>query len=104
MATESKLFWLALSSLLPVGILATLLWFNQEMSALNRVLVSALALGWIIVIAARIRYTFVHQMRTLNTLIEAIRAEDYSLRGTLANETGGLAELYQQINLLTDQL
>ncbi|MES2623791.1 MAG: ATP-binding protein [Pseudomonadota bacterium] len=103
-ATESKLFWRAISGLIPVGALLAMFWADWPITLPGQIAISVGAVGWIIVVAISIRRTFIHQMRTLNTLIEAIRSEDYSLRGTLARETGGLAELYQQINSLTDEL
>jgi two-component system, NtrC family, nitrogen regulation sensor histidine kinase NtrY len=103
-ATESRLFWRALSVLIPVGALLYMLWAAPPLTTPVKIAISAGAVIWIIVAALSIRRTFVHQMRTLNTLIEAIRSEDYSLRGTIARETGDLAELFQQINSLTDEL
>jgi nitrogen fixation/metabolism regulation signal transduction histidine kinase len=103
-ATESRLFWRAMSGLIPVGALLYLFWVDWPITQPLKIALSAGAVFWIIGIALSIRHTFVHQMRTLNTLIEAIRSEDYSLRGTIARETGDLAELFQQINSLTDEL
>ena len=103
-ATENKLFWRTLSCLIPVGALAALYWLDQEMSPAFKLLVAAAALGWIVGVAVSIRHTFIHQMRTLNNLIETMRTKDCSLRGTLANESGAVAEPYQPINLLKDQL
>jgi nitrogen fixation/metabolism regulation signal transduction histidine kinase len=87
-----------------MGALLYLFWVDWPITPPAKIAVSAIAILWIVVVAISIRRTFVHQMRTLNTLIEAIRSEDYSLRGTIARETGDLAELFQQINSLTDEL
>jgi nitrogen fixation/metabolism regulation signal transduction histidine kinase len=101
---ERKLLLLALSPLVPVAALALALWFRPDLSAALKLALSGLALTWVLFIAISIRRHFKHQVRTLSTLIEAIRTEDYSLRGTLAHETGDLAELFQQINSLAGQL
>jgi two-component system, NtrC family, nitrogen regulation sensor histidine kinase NtrY len=103
-SSELKLFLLACLALLPVGVLLLMLWWQPALSTLSKLGFSLAAVVAVLAIASAIRNSFVHQLRTLNTLIEAIRKEDYSLRGTLANESGDLAELYQQINLLTQQL
>jgi two-component system, NtrC family, nitrogen regulation sensor histidine kinase NtrY len=103
-ATESRLFWRALSTLIPVATLLYMFWADWAITLPAKIAISAGAVVWIILAALSIRHAFVHQMRTLNTLIEAIRSEDYSLRGTIARETGDLAELFQQINSLTDEL
>jgi nitrogen fixation/metabolism regulation signal transduction histidine kinase len=89
---------------LPVAALALTLWLRPDASATVKLALSGLALLWVLIVAVSIRRHFVHQVRTVNTLIEAIRTEDYSLRGTLAQETGDLAELFQQINALAEQL
>jgi two-component system, NtrC family, nitrogen regulation sensor histidine kinase NtrY len=104
LATELKLLLLACLALLPVGVLLLVLWWQPVQSSLTKLGLSVAAIAAVLAIASAIRNSFVHQLRTLNTLIEAIRKEDYSLRGTLANERGDLAELYQQINALTQQL
>jgi two-component system nitrogen regulation sensor histidine kinase NtrY len=95
---------LACLALLPVGALLLLLWLQPELSSTTMILISGGAVVSVLGIAAAVRGSFVHQLRTLNTLIEAIRLEDYSMRGALASERGDLAELYQQINALTQQL
>jgi nitrogen fixation/metabolism regulation signal transduction histidine kinase len=102
--TESKLVLLAALALVPVGLLLAVLWLQPALTQAAKLLLSAAAVVSVLLIAMAIRHSFVHQLRTLNTLIEAIRLDDYSMRGTLARESGDLAELYQQINALTQQL
>lgn len=55
-------------------------------------------------VAASVRESFVHHLRTMSNLVEAIRTEDYSMRSSRVRDPGELAELYQQINSLTSQL
>jgi nitrogen fixation/metabolism regulation signal transduction histidine kinase len=63
-----------------------------------------ISLLWILIAAASVRERLLHHVRTLSNLVEATRAQDYSMKGSRAREPGELAELYQQINLLTDSL
>lgn len=70
-------------------------------------LVALLGLGFSLGIAvgvASIYHKITWQYRTLSNLLEAISAEDFSLRGRRANTGGALAELMAQINALADTL
>ncbi len=103
-ATESRVFWRALTILIPVGALLYLFWTNYPVTLPVKAALSASAVIWIIIIALSIRHTFVKRMQTLNSLIEAIRKEDYAVSDTIAREASDLAGLPRQISSLIDEL
>lgn len=104
LATELRLFLLVLSNAIPVTLL--LVWLSVE-SPLPRAAKWAIAvvvLAWILVVAATVRRELLRHIRTLSNIVESTRAQDYSMKATRARDPGELAELYQQINGLTDSL
>ena len=57
-----------------------------------------------LVVALRVRVVLNHHIRTLSNLVEAARVQDYSIKSSRASESGELAELYRQINALSNSL
>jgi two-component system, NtrC family, nitrogen regulation sensor histidine kinase NtrY len=101
---DRKLFRLALSCLLPIGVLSLALASDLEFSRMQALILGSISVLWVVVAAFNIKAGLLYQLRTINTLIEALRTEDYSLRGSHGAESGELAELFRQINSLTEQL
>ena len=86
-----------------IGLLAWFLFTSTE-SLLSRSVVTGLVLGWILFAAHRVRNRFIYHLRTISTLVEAIRREDFSLRSSRNREQGVLGKLFQQVNELADHL
>lgn len=104
LSTDTRLFLLVLTSAVPtLGLLAYVA-VATNLPTGGKLTIAFLSITWIIFVASAVREHLVHHIRTLSNLVEAIRAEDYSLKGTRAREPGELAELYQQVNALTDKL
>ncbi|PCI76728.1 MAG: PAS domain-containing sensor histidine kinase [SAR86 cluster bacterium] len=98
------MFFSVLFSAIPVIILLFLVFLNDDLSLYSKVGIAGFCFVWLLAVAASVREKFVFHVRTLSNLIEAIRTEDYSMRGSRIRDPGELAELYQQINTLTTQL
>lgn len=104
MATEVRLFLLILSTAVPAVLL--LVWMSKDSNfpPAAKAGVAAVVLTWILLVAARARGEVVRHIRTLSNLIESTRAQDYSMKASGARDAGELAELYRQINTLTESL
>jgi nitrogen fixation/metabolism regulation signal transduction histidine kinase len=98
------LFLWVLSSAIPAALSLLCLWRYVAWPAAAKLGVAAVVLVWIAVVANIVRSKLVHQFRTLSTLLESIRSQDYTMKGVRARERGDLGELYRQINNLTDSL
>jgi nitrogen fixation/metabolism regulation signal transduction histidine kinase len=104
MPTELRLFSLVLSCAIPV--LALIAWqsIDSTLPAAAKASIAVILLAWIVIVASTVRSELLHHVRTLSNLVESIRTQDFSMKGSRARETGELAELYQQVNSLTDSL
>ncbi|MDO9318455.1 MAG: ATP-binding protein [Gammaproteobacteria bacterium] len=99
------MFYTALLSAVPVVLLLAYIFLtDQSISLSDKIIVVGLCLLWLLAVAASIHDMFVYHLRTISNLIEAIRTEDYSMRSSRVRDPGELAELYQQIDALTEQL
>lgn len=85
-------------------VLLVYIFSDSDVSLLMKISISAFCGVWLLAVAASVRENFVHHLRTMSNLIEAIRTEDYSMRSSRVRDPGELAELYQQIDSLTTQL
>lgn len=103
-SSEQKLFLTVLLSAVPVIGLLVIIFVGIQPGFTFKLVLAGFCALWLISVAASIRETFVYHLRTLSNLIEAIRTEDYSMRSSRMRDPGELAELYQQINTLTNQL
>lgn len=103
LSVKQRLWLITASSLIPMALIA---WFTlrQSTNSAPLPLLIGVTTIWILTAAFEVRRTFVHQLRTLNTLIEAIRRQDYSLRSMHSVHSGELGELFQQINALAQEL
>lgn len=101
--SDVRSFLAILSTGLPPVVLLAVLVFRPEDHA-TAVGIVVVALAWVVLIAFRTRAGLLHHIRTLSNLVEATRAQDYSMKSPRAHEDGELAELYRQINTLTDSL
>jgi two-component system, NtrC family, nitrogen regulation sensor histidine kinase NtrY len=105
MAADGRLLLLIASAALGPALLAAMELF--DVTAGSRLATGLLAAGsalWTVAVAVVVRRTVLHHVRTLGSLIEAARLQDYAFRGAHARESGELAELYGQINTLTQRL
>lgn len=104
LSTDLRLYLMAL--LIAVPSLFLLIYFlsTSDEPFTSKLIISGLLLIWIGALANSIRQKFKYHMRTLSTLVEAIRTEEYSFRSSRAQESGDVGELHQQLNTLTDQL
>lgn len=103
-SAEQKLFLSVLFSAIPVIILLVLVFLDGDLSLYSQIGIAGFCFVWLLAVAASVREKFVYHVRTLSNLVEAIRSEDYSMRGSRIRDPGELSELYQQINSLTTQL
>jgi nitrogen fixation/metabolism regulation signal transduction histidine kinase len=104
MATDLRLFLLVLSIAIPAGLLLTWMSIDGSLPAAAQALIGGILLAWIAIVAAAVRGELLRHVRTLSNLVESIHSSDYSLKGARAHEPGELAELYRQLNALTETL
>lgn len=104
LASDVRLFLQVLLVAAPALLLLVYFLLVSGESNLSKLIISILVLLWIVVLANLVRQKFLYQMRTLSTLVEGIRVEDYSFRSSRGREPGDLGDLYRQVNALADQL
>ena len=63
----------------------------------------ALLVLWVL-LATRVRKRAVYSLRTIASLLEAMRQEDYSMRGHRSEPDDALDDVFREINLLSDNL
>jgi two-component system, NtrC family, nitrogen regulation sensor histidine kinase NtrY len=103
LSTDMRLFLAILSSAIPsILLLIILLVAPQHNGAMMAIVLASLI--WVLLVAVRMREAVLHHIRTLSNLVEAARAQDYSMKSSRARESGELAELYGQMNMLADSL
>ena len=102
MASDVRLFLDVLLVAVPTLLLLLWFWLSSAEPLASKLIISALALVWVVLLAERVRQHFTYHLRTASTLVEAIRLEDYSLRSSRSRESGALGELYRQVNALAD--
>jgi nitrogen fixation/metabolism regulation signal transduction histidine kinase len=103
-ATDWRLFLLVLSGAIPVAMLLIWASIDSRLPLIAKAAVAFVCLLWILIVASAVRGELLRHIRTLSNLVESIRVQDYSMRGSRAREPGELAELYQQLNILTESL
>jgi nitrogen fixation/metabolism regulation signal transduction histidine kinase len=103
-ATDWRIFFIVLVSAVPTISLLAYIIVTDNLSLGLSFLLLAVCCSWVLIVASNVREKLIHHVRTMSNLIEAIRAEDYSLKSSRAREPGELAELYQQINALNTKL
>jgi nitrogen fixation/metabolism regulation signal transduction histidine kinase len=104
MATDLRLFLLVLSSAVPVTLLLVWLLIDSTLPGAVKTAIAVICLMWIFIVSGAVRGELLRHVRTLSNLLESIRTQDYSMKGSRVRESGELAELYQQVNNLTDSL
>ena len=104
MATDLRLFLLVLSIAIPAALLLTWMSMDGTLPGTAQALIAVVLLAWIAIVAGAVRGELLRHVRTLSNLVESIRSNDYSVKGARAREPGELAELYSQVNALTDSL
>jgi two-component system, NtrC family, nitrogen regulation sensor histidine kinase NtrY len=104
MPTDLRLFLLVLSSAIPVTLLLIWLAVDSTLPGTAQASIAVILLAWILIVAGTVRGELLRHVRTLSNLVESIRKNDYSMKGARAREPGELAELYRQVNALTDSL
>jgi nitrogen fixation/metabolism regulation signal transduction histidine kinase len=101
---ENRLLLLALAVGLPGSLLALgWLWTSSLSQVTKWSLTLALVIPWVF-LATRVRKRAVYSLRTIASLLEAMRQEDYSLRGHRSEPDDALDDVFREINLLSDNL
>lgn len=104
LATDWRIFFIVLTSAIPTIALLIYIIVSDNLNLVASLVLLAVCGIWALVVAGNVREKLIHHVRTMSNLIEAIYAEDYSLKSSRAREPGELAELYQQINRLNSKL
>jgi two-component system, NtrC family, nitrogen regulation sensor histidine kinase NtrY len=104
MATEARLFLWVLTTAIPAAILLVWLSIESPLPAIAKIAIAVVLLLWIVIVADVIRRELLSHVRTLSNIIESTRSQDYSMKAARARDPGELAELYQEVNDLTESL
>ncbi len=101
---ERRLLLTSLAIGLPgTGLAIALLW-RSSMSDPTRWTLTIVLIGLWLGLAVLLRRRMVYSLRTIASLLEALRQEDYSLRAHRLGADDALNELFDEINLLSEQL
>jgi nitrogen fixation/metabolism regulation signal transduction histidine kinase len=104
LSNERRLLLLALAAGLPGSILGlAFLWTSNLPGSTRWILTILLLVSWI-ALAVMVRRRAFYSLRTISSLLEALRQEDYSLRGHRRDEDDALDEVFREINLLSENL
>jgi nitrogen fixation/metabolism regulation signal transduction histidine kinase len=104
LSNERRLLLLALAVGLPGSILGlTLLWIS-DLPAFTRWTLTILLLVTWMALAVVVKRRAVYSLRTISSLLEALRQEDYSLRGHRRDFDDALDDVFREINLLSESL
>jgi len=103
-ATDLRVLLLVLSTLVPISVLGVWVHSESDWPLSAQLLIAALVVAWILLVATSVRSELLRHVRTLSNIVESIRKNDYSMKGARAREPGELAELYRQVNELTNSL
>ena len=104
LSNERRLLLLALAVGLPGSILGLVLLWISDLSASTRWILTILLLVTWIALAVVVKRRAVYSLRTISSLLEALRQEDYSLRGHRRDADDALDDVFREINLLSARL
>jgi two-component system, NtrC family, nitrogen regulation sensor histidine kinase NtrY len=101
---EQRLFLLILAVGLPGSILALTLLWSSDFGVAGRWILTLLLLASWGLLALAVKRRAVYSLRTIASLLEALRQEDYSLRGHRRDDDDALDDVFREINLLSERL
>jgi nitrogen fixation/metabolism regulation signal transduction histidine kinase len=101
---ENRLLLAALAIGLPGTALAIFLLWRTTLEAATRWTLIVVFVGLWLGLAIVLRKRVVYSLRTVASLLEALRQEDYSLRAHREGRDDALNDLFTEINLLSEQL
>ena len=104
LSNERRLLLLALAVGLPGSTLGlTVLWMSDLPATTRWTLTILLLVTWA-ALAVVVKRRAVYSLRTISSLLEALRQEDYSLRGHRRDDDDALDDVFREINLLSESL
>ena len=104
LSNERRLLLLAFSVGLPGSTLGlALLWTSNFPASTRWILTALLLIAWV-GLALVVRRRSVYSLRTISSLLEALRQEDYSLRGHRRDADDALDDVFREINLLSEEV
>ncbi len=101
---EDRVLLLTLAAAVPGTATALVLLWRSGLPTSVRAVGSAALLVVAGAFAAAARRRVVHPLRTLASLLEAMRQEDYSMRGRRTGEADALDDVLREVNLLSERL
>lgn len=101
---ESRIALLALAGGLPAVALAVVLLLRSDLSSAVRWSLAAVAVVCWLAVAWAVRSRLARSFGTLANLIEALREGDFSIRGRLRSDRGGVNAFIDELNRLADLL
>ena len=103
-SSERRLFLLAFAVGLPGSSLGLALLWTSDLPASTRWTLTVLLVVTWTALAVMVRRRAVYSLRTVSSLLEALRQEDYSLRGHRTGADDALDDVFREINLLSESL
>lgn len=104
LSNERRLLLLALAVGLPGSMLALALLWTSELPSTTRWIVTVLMIAAWAGLAVVVKRRATYSLRTIASLLEALRQEDYSLRGHREGVNDALDDVFREINLLSERL
>ena len=104
LSSERRLLLLVLAVGVPGSILALALLWAFELPATTRWIATTLMVASWAGLAVVAKRRAVYSLRTIASLLEALRQEDYSLRGHREGVNDALNDVFREINLLSESL
>ncbi|MGB5177004.1 MAG: PAS domain-containing sensor histidine kinase, partial [Thermoanaerobaculia bacterium] len=99
LSSERRLVLLAFAVGLPGSILGLALLWTSALPASSRWTLTVLLVVTWAALAVAVRRRAVYSLRTISSLLEALRQEDYSLRGHRVGADDALDDVFREINL-----
>jgi two-component system, NtrC family, nitrogen regulation sensor histidine kinase NtrY len=101
---DFRLFLLLAVTAIPSVTLLVLFGIGRKPSTALTVTITVTSVLCAVLVAIIVRKHVLHHIRTVSSLIEGMRLQDYSAKGARVHDRGELAELYQQVNSLMNGL
>jgi nitrogen fixation/metabolism regulation signal transduction histidine kinase len=101
---EHRLFFSGLAIGLPGSVLGLVLLWRSTLEPFTQWTLAILVVALWVGLALILRKRVVYSLRTTASLLEALRQEDYSLRAHREGGDDALNDLFNEINLLSEQL
>jgi two-component system, NtrC family, nitrogen regulation sensor histidine kinase NtrY len=104
LASDVRLLLLVLGGAVVPALLIPVIVFSQHISKGAVIGALAASVAWCVTVAFSLRGIVLRHVRTLSSLIETAKIQEYGIKGGRVDEPGEISALYRQINELNEGL